>query len=328
MVDVALVLLYLLSIHDSPLLMYGRVVLVSVLGVIVSHLMRKTIITLKIFQKDFIRQVVYLLIITFCFSAIFLGVWICIYYTFNLQNVGESEQSRFQIFYWVAYGFFGTLFIWNLFYFVYHYVQGLLIRERQKIISEKQMWEMEAQALRAQMNPNFIFKCINSIKTFVQTNEEDKAVSYLIILSKLIRIIFQNSDKKEVTLFDELETCRLYVQLESMDFDNKFDCRFEVDERIDLKSIHVPPLIIQPFIENAIWYGIMPKENGGTISVVLEKKEESFSCIIEDNGVGRDTSKKIKSIASSGYKSKEIHLTQSRHKRYDILNQGMHRLKL
>ena len=99
----------------------------------------------------------------------------------------------------------------------------------------------------------------------MQKDEREKAIAYLTTFSKLIRTIFQNSNKREITLFDEIETCRLYTQLESMRFANKLSYLFEVDETIDLKSVRVPALILQPFIENAIWHGIMPKENGGTI---------------------------------------------------------------
>ena len=140
----------------------------------------------------------------------------------------------------------------------------LLVAEKQKSIHEKELLEMEARALRAQMNPHFIFNCMNSIKSLIQKNDQDKAVTYLTTFSKLIRTIFQNSDKREITLYDEIETCKLYTQLESMRFGNKFNYHFKVDETIDLKSVQVPALIIQPFIENAIWHGIMPKENGGT----------------------------------------------------------------
>src|SRR5690348_15838128 len=110
------------------------------------------------------------------------------------------------------------------------------------------------------MNPHYIFYCMNSIKALVQQQEEDKAITYLTTFSKLIRTILQNCDKREITLFDELETCRLDTQLESLRFGEQVDYHFNVDDNIDLKSIMVPVLIIQPFIENAIWHGIMPKE--------------------------------------------------------------------
>ena len=121
------------------------------------------------------------------------------------------------------------------------------------------MLELEAKALRAQMNPHFIFNCLNSIKSLIQQHEEEKSVTYLTTFSKLIRTLFNNADKKEISLYDEIETCKLYLQLEAMRFDTKFSYSVNVDENIDLKSIQVPALIIQPFIENAIWHGIVPR---------------------------------------------------------------------
>ncbi|HYJ62992.1 MAG TPA: histidine kinase, partial [Parafilimonas sp.] len=155
-------------------------------------------------------------------------------------------------------------------------------QKRQKHAIEKTILQLETKALRAQMNPHFIFNCMNSIKSIIQNNEQEKAVNYLTAFSKLIRTIFQNSDKKEISLYDEMETCKLYVQLENMRFENKFNYRFNIDETIDLKSIMVPALIIQPFIENAIWHGIMPKENGGDLCVNISKKENKIFCIVED----------------------------------------------
>ena len=151
-------------------------------------------------------------------------------------------------------------------------VSAVRKHERLKANHQKEMFELEAKALRAQMNPHFIFNCMNSIKLLIQQKEEDKAINYLTTFSKLIRTIFQNSDKREITLYDEIETCKLYTQLESMRFADKFRYTFSIDETIDLKLLMVPALIIQPFIENAIWHGIMPKEDGGCVKVTDKKK--------------------------------------------------------
>jgi hypothetical protein len=102
-------------------------------------------------------------------------------------------------------------------------------KEQQKSKYEKELLELEARALRAQMNPHFIFNCLNSIKALIQEQEEDKGITYLTTFSKLIHTIFNNSDKREITLFDEIETCKLYTQLESMRFESKTVC-FMIDD--------------------------------------------------------------------------------------------------
>jgi len=192
--------------------------------------------------------------------------------------------------------------------------------EKLKTKHEKEMLELEAKALRAQMNPHFIFNCMNSIKLLIQQQEEDKAVSYLTTFSKLIRTIFQNSDKREITLHDEIQTCKLYTQLESMRFANKFNYSFSIDETIDLKLLMVPALIMQPFIENAIWHGIMPKEEGGCVNITIKGADENVLCIIDDDGIGRETSRHNK-FKGEVHESKGVHLTQSRIDLDNLINQ-------
>ena len=119
-------------------------------------------------------------------------------------------------------------------------VRSVRKQERLKAAHEKELLELEAKALRAQMNPHFIFNCLNSIKSLIQQHEEEKSVTYLTTFSKLIRTLFNNADKKEISLYDEIETCKLYLQLEAMRFDAKFSYSVNADENIDLKSIRVP----------------------------------------------------------------------------------------
>jgi len=184
--------------------------------------------------------------------------------------------------------------------------------EKELLIAEKQKAEFELKALRAQMQPHFIFNSMNSIKSLIQQDEKNKAVEYLTTFSKLLRSVLQNSDQKAVTLYDEIETCRLYTQLESMRFGKKLCYAFNVDETIDLKSLMVPALIIQPFIENAIWHGIMPKEEGGKLSVTVERNNGVIACMVDDDGIGREMSMQNKFKGEPSHQSKGVHLTQTR----------------
>jgi anti-sigma regulatory factor (Ser/Thr protein kinase) len=194
-------------------------------------------------------------------------------------------------------------------------------REREKALHERELFELEAKALRAQMNPHFIFNSMNSIKSLINKNENDKAANYLTTFSKLIRTLFQNSDKREVSLYEELETCKFYTQLERLRFGDKVEFVFNVDEAIDLKDFKVPALILQPFIENAIWHGLIPKETGGIVTISVKKKNGAIQCIIEDNGIGREQSKQFKPQYEATYQSKGIGLTQSRLELDKLLNE-------
>jgi len=177
------------------------------------------------------------------------------------------------------------------------------------------------------MNPRFVFNSLNSIKSLINKNENAHAAEYLTTFSKLIRTLFQNSDKREISLHEELETCRLYTQIEKMRFGDKVDFNFEIDPGIDLKDVKVPALILQPFIENAIWHGLVPKENGGKVLVSVAAKNGSIICVIDDNGIGRALSMQSKAQYETAHVSRGIGLTKSRLELDKLLNnrdEGVH----
>ena len=207
-------------------------------------------------------------------------------------------------------------------------IRAVRRQERIRAAHEKELLELEARALRAQMNPHFIFNCLNSIKSLIQQHEEEKSVTYLTTFSKLIRTLFHNADKKEISLYDEIETCKLYLQLESMRFDTNFSFSVNTDSTIDLKSFRVPALIIQPFIENAIWHGIIPTHKGGHILLNVLKKNGSVEIVIDDNGIGRETSKNNKSANELRHHSKGVNLTQSRLELDNLLRQRKANLQI
>jgi hypothetical protein len=206
-------------------------------------------------------------------------------------------------------------------------IKAVRRQEQRKSLHEKELLELEAKALRAQMNPHFIFNCLNSIKSLIQEHEEEKSIKYLTTFSKLIRSLFNNADKKEISLYDEIETCKLYLQLEAMRFDAKFSYDVVVDENIDLKSIQVPALIIQPFVENAIWHGIVPKQQTGKVQLCVNRKGNMIHVIIDDNGIGREASKLNKPASSQPHQSKGINLTQSRLELDNLLRQRQAKLE-
>ncbi|HOZ86044.1 MAG TPA: histidine kinase [Niabella sp.] len=200
-----------------------------------------------------------------------------------------------------------------LVFYYYHRKIKLIQKEAYKEINhKKELLELEAKALRAQMNPHFIFNSLNSIKSLINKYENDKAADYLTIFAKLIRTLFQNSGNREISLFEELETCKLYALLEEMRFGNKIAINFEVDTTIDLKDIKVPALVLQPFIENSIWHGLVPKESGGNVSVSLKKENQNIVCMVEDDGIGRVLSQQYKSKLEKTHQSKGIGLTNMR----------------
>ena len=163
------------------------------------------------------------------------------------------------------------------------------------------------------MNPHFIFNALNSIKHYIINNEQKNAVHYLNKFSKLVRKILESSTLKEVSLQEELETMDLYMNIENIRFSNEIDYAINVDENLDLTNIKVPPLVLQPFLENALWHGLSSKKGDKKIILSVFKPSEGFIQIdIEDNGIGRIASAKIKSEKVINRKSIGIDLTKER----------------
>lgn len=159
-------------------------------------------------------------------------------------------------------------------------------QEKQKLLFQRQVIDLETKALRAQMNPHFIFNCLNSIKALIQETRNSEAVTYLNVFSKLVRSKIGNVHH-DISLADELQTCKLYVQLESIRFGEKVQCHFLLNDNIDPHAVNIPPLLLQPLIENAIWHGILPSEREGEILVRISEVDDYIECVVEDNGIGR-----------------------------------------
>jgi tetratricopeptide (TPR) repeat protein len=186
-----------------------------------------------------------------------------------------------------------------------------LISELKHAALRKLTNELEMEALRTQMNPHFIFNSLNSINMFILENNKLQASEYLSKFSRLIRLILQNSKEAFISLESELEALQLYLELESLRFDNKFEYKISVDEDINTSTLKVPPLIIQPYAENAIWHGLMHKKEKGHLEIVLYQEDEILFCKITDDGIGRRKSAELKSKASI-HKSMGIKITESR----------------
>jgi len=164
-------------------------------------------------------------------------------------------------------------------------------RKRRKERFERESAQLETQALRSQMNPHFIFNALNSINSYVQQNDQDSASTYLVKFARVMRAVLENSRHGEVSLSEDLDALRGYLELERMRMQQRFDFKIEVAPDIDPEEVMVPPLVVQPFVENAIWHGITLKEDQGHILLRVERRGEQLVWIIEDDGVGRNSPK-------------------------------------
>ncbi|MDD5570706.1 MAG: histidine kinase [Bacteroidales bacterium] len=154
------------------------------------------------------------------------------------------------------------------------------------------------QALSKQMNPHFIFNSLNSVNNFILKNEKLESSRYLTKFASLMRSVLKNSQHQLIPINDEITALKLYIELESLRFDNSFNFTLNIDEKINIDENEIPPLLIQPYIENSILHGLIPKEGEKKLSLNFEKKiiknKEYILCSIEDNGIGRKKSNMIK----------------------------------
>lgn len=191
--------------------------------------------------------------------------------------------------------------------------------EKQFLEMEKQYFDLEQKALRLQMNPHFIFNTLNSIQSYMINNDPDKAIEYLAKFARLMRQVLTNSRESYIPVKEELLALKYYLEIEQLRFDDKFNYNIVVDKRIDEEFTGIPPMIIQPYVENAIIHGLMYKKEGGTVTITLEQRPDCIFCVIEDDGVGRVRALKLASESGLERKSTGMLITQQR---LDILNQG------
>ncbi|GAB3940163.1 hypothetical protein GCM10028805_01510 [Spirosoma harenae] len=163
-----------------------------------------------------------------------------------------------------------------------------------------QISEWKLKALQSQMNPHFLFNSLNSIQNYIITNQPIEGVKYLSKFSRLIRKILDNSNYQQMKLERIMETLQMYVELEAMRFNHEFSYEFIIDDDEVLHDAQLPPMLFQPFIENAIWHGLMPKKGEKKLLIQVKKQDENLLCIIDDNGVGRQNSQKKEGHTSRG----------------------------
>lgn len=204
--------------------------------------------------------------------------------------------------------------ILGLFYAIY---TARIRKEHQKRATlrlgfQSRLMELESQSLNSSMNRHFIFNALNSIQYYINMQDRKAANLYLTSFAKLIRKNLDSSQKNETTLSDELSRLELYLSLEQMRFQGRFDYTIEVDPGLDTDQIEIPSMMLQPFLENSIWHGILPTEEHGEINVRIGKNEAGVTIEIIDNGIGVETSLARKAPESNGHISKGMTITQNR----------------
>ena len=191
-------------------------------------------------------------------------------------------------------------------------LMGLILLRQNKIKSQQKTLMLEQRLLRSQMNPHFIFNSLSSIQGFMMEKDTRTASKYLSKFAKLIRNILDNSSEEYVPLDKEISTIENYLELQKVRYEGKFDYSIEVDESIEPESVIIPPMLAQPFIENAIEHGIKHKGSKGNIKVGFKLNKQSLIYVVEDDGIGREKAQEIQKKQNTDHKSLATSITQER----------------
>ncbi|MCD4747478.1 MAG: histidine kinase [Bacteroidales bacterium] len=223
---------------------------------------------------------------------------------------------------WVFRIFFGLFIIAIVWFLIYRRIKNFRKKhevEKKMFIIEKQVFDLEQKALRLQMNPHFIFNSLNSIQSFILTNDTKTAINYLAKFSQLMRLNLSNSINKFIPLKNELKALTYYMDIEKLRFDNKFSYKISVDPGIDEEFIEIPPMIVQPYVENAIIHGLVKKPSKGKINIDFKLTNHKILCTVLDNGIGRKKAMQIVEESGIKRKSRGMLITQAR---LEILNRN------
>jgi LytS/YehU family sensor histidine kinase len=195
--------------------------------------------------------------------------------------------------------------------------QKVLAQKDQEIQAsnlKREISELEMKALRTQINPHFIFNSMNSINRMILDSDAAGASRYLGQFSRLVRLILENSENARVSLHNELAMLESYIQLEDMRFKGRIGYKINVSETIDQENTYLPAMMLQPFVENAIWHGLMhkPVDQKGFINIGIHEEEDVLICMIEDNGVGRENAVQLQEKSILKTKSMGLQITERR----------------
>ncbi len=196
--------------------------------------------------------------------------------------------------------------------------QSLAVKQKELTSINEQLAEAKLSALQAQMNPHFVFNALNSIKRMILDGDNDKASRYLSKFALMIRMTLEHSKEAFDTLQENIDYLQTYLEMEQLRFDGSFSWTITVAESIDPDDTHIPSLMIQPLVENAIWHGLMPSAGEKRLTVAFTRDGDQITCIIEDNGIGIRQSEKLKAAARTGHRSVGL---ENLRNRINILNE-------
>jgi tetratricopeptide (TPR) repeat protein len=226
-------------------------------------------------------------------------------YEYKKKEALLSEKNKRQI-QFIIFSILGTLLLIALILVIYNRMQV-----KRQLTLKKEVAEYEQKALHLQMNPHFVFNCLSSISSFIVQNGTDSALKYLSKFSKLMRLTLEYSKGSLIPIDKEIESLQNYLELEQLRFHDKFEFEIRSSGRVEF-NMGLSPLLIQPFVENAILHGIVPKKGSGKIEVDFDVEKNQLICTITDDGIGFSESKHLKENSVTAHKSMALEITKKR----------------
>lgn len=217
--------------------------------------------------------------------------------------LNEQAKRRTQLTVFIT---LGTLLLLGLIFVIYNRRQV-----KRRLTLQKEVAEYEQKALHLQMNPHFVFNCLGAISSFIVQNGTDSALKYLSKFSKLMRLTLEYSKGSLIPIDKEIESLRNYLELEQLRFNHKFDFTITQDENVEF-NMGLPPLLVQPFVENAILHGLVPKKERGLLTVAFEVKAGQLWCTVTDDGIGLSESQRLKQDSVRAHQSMALEITRKR----------------
>ena len=250
-------------------------------------------------------------------------------YTFRLRKKGIASSPVLEIYFnikpplWKRTWFtFTGIFLMGIvtYSFFQRKINRVKARAREENLLNKKFAELELNALQSQMNPHFIFNALHAIQDFIFKRDPRVANKYIVKFSRLMRLFLESSKEKYILLQDEIQLLRLYIELEKLRFDDKFDFEIKVADQRALSMIEIPSMLLQPFVENAINHGLIHLKGSGNLSLQFIKEKNQLHCRIQDNGIGRKKAMEIKSKSINSYKSRGMQLIEERRKLWNQMD--------
>jgi sensor histidine kinase YesM len=267
--------------EKEPLIYCALLTFVILLGILFSHLMRMCIREYNLLEKPIQKQIISFLFLTVAFSLLYSSVYVSITRLLNIHLRAEYKITLVNKLIGNAITIFFVLLIWNLIYYLYHYVERNRKQELNTLKLQSMVKELELKTIKSHINPHFIFNALNSIRALVDENPA-RARTAITELSNILRSSMQAEKLETVPLEKELGIVKDYLALEKMRFEERLSIEMDIDE--DTLNQPVPPMMLQTLVENAIKHGISKKINGGMIRIVSDYVGDHHELLVQNSG--------------------------------------------